>query len=73
MSQSRFEEIRKKIESLNMEAEKLLLEKEDHGPEGSGKCGYNVCACQGYVQSSDTPAAICGRSRCGHYASDHGW
>ncbi|MEM6639937.1 MAG: hypothetical protein AAF610_08545 [Pseudomonadota bacterium] len=68
-AQSRLDAIREQIAVLNLEAEKLLLDNPEL--QGTGSCGRLACACQGYVHSNDTPPAVCGRSRCGHYASDH--
>lgn len=68
----RMAEIRKQIEALNIEAEKILLEHaNDPQPTGRGECKWNwaTCSCGKYVHG-DEPG-ICGRSHCGHPASYH--
>lgn len=70
----RLEEIKKQVDELNLEAEKILLANQNEGentPEGYGRCEYNrfVCACNSYVHG-DQPGH-CGRTHCGHAASYH--
>lgn len=74
-AKKRFEEIRKEIKQLQLEAEQLLLAHQGQGgPEGRGKCEhYDRCGCEIY---HDSPSpAVCGTYRngreCGHYASEH--
>jgi len=70
-AKKRFTEIREEIMKLQLEAEQLVIAFQDHPrPEGEGKCTYYyTCGCQGYV-SGGAPA-VCNRSHCGHYASEH--